>query len=163
MNPKENEAKKHPLFIEYQKLRAQLEVLYSNHRKKALKIFRNSPDVLSELQLNGVIPTFYSEWCTVVERFYNQLHANGILKERLLKFHFPIVELKKGKQTYEQMQLARCNYLKNKQKDTFANIEDNELIVSLEQWMDDFLIAAELALENKPRLLKALGIKQTLY
>lgn len=150
----------HPLYSEYRKIRTELEKLYAHHRHLAVKIFRKSPDVLNQLQLNGALPTTYSEWSISIERFYNDLHANKFLQDRLSKFRFPISELKKGKQLFGLMQTAHCNY----QKLNLQNIpiEDNEHLISLEQWMDDFLIAAELALENKPRLLKALGIKQTL-
>lgn len=156
----DNQKNKQPLYLEYIKLRSELEQLYARHRNKALKIFRKSPDVLGDLFLAGTIPTTYSDWTFVVERFYCELHANKILQERLVRFQFSLTEIKRGKQLFDQMQKARASYLKQANGQGDKDFENHEEIITLEQWMDDFLIAAELALEDKPRLLKSLGITE---
>ncbi|HAM97416.1 MAG TPA: hypothetical protein DCQ26_02290 [Marinilabiliales bacterium] len=155
-----NDLKKNTQFREYQLVKHQLEKLYQQHRQKAKIIFRKSPDVLTMLNLTGSIPFSYTEWKNTLISFYSGILANPVLQQRLIRFKIPMSEIKQGQQLLRSLEIYRNRYINENGLPNEAVIEESEIMVTLDHWLDDFLIAAEFALEDKPQLLKKLRFKK---
>lgn len=154
-------AKKHWV-KEYQRTKSELEKLYTQHRYKAKLIFRKSPDVLSVLGLTGTVPINFADWFMLIRSFYAGVLANPVLQLRLQKYQVPLSEIKKGNQLLKFLEVLHKKYLNEEDIPEPLIFERDELLVTLDHWLDDFLIAAEFAFEKSPKLKRLLGMSKFL-
>jgi len=61
-----------------------LHEIYKKHRTKAKVVFRKEPVILSQLEIDGRIPTKYINYIEIVRKFYSVLLADENLQQRML-------------------------------------------------------------------------------
>lgn len=144
-------------YADFSTKKEELVILYRAHRKRAKTAFRKDPVTLEQLALSGSQPGAYIKWMEMVKKFYTTVSANEAFKNKLRLFKVTEEELAQGQALITAIEAARAEYLREvgeseditKQKDTaFANLDD---------WMSDFYAVAEIAIEEQPQLLEALG------
>ncbi|TSE06073.1 hypothetical protein [Aquimarina algiphila] len=136
----------------------QLDVLYRKHRKKAKVVFRKEPETLKKLGIIGATPKAYTNWIETARRFYNNKEQDVL--ERLATFKITGEDLGLGRAQIQKIENSRANYLREVGESEDATKQKDAAFAVMEDWMRDFYAVANIALEDKPQLMEALGRKR---
>lgn len=143
---------------QYTDIKKNLNDTYMEHRRKGKMIFRRDEEAQITLRLVGSVPDTHAKWVAAMQKFYTNALTNNKIKTRLAKFRVDAKELNHARAEIDNMEQARLNYLRELGESQEATRIKDEAMDDLSVWMEDFYIAAEIALENKPQLLESLGI-----
>ena len=144
-------------YMNFDALRAQLEDVYSNHRKIAKVVFRNDMVVLNNLELTGTVPAAYSSWLKMVKQFYEGIAKDQQLQIGLNRLKVTAEDLSAATALITTVETARAAYLKEKGESQDSTQNKDEAFEKLDEWMRDFYAVAAIALEDHPQLLESLG------
>ncbi len=137
-----------------------LDNLYRNHRKKAKVMFKNEPRELIHLNLQNTIPATYLQWIDTVKRFYTYVNENPQTKQQLALFKIKDEDIQSALQLILKVEELRKVYLNEKGKSQEATKRKNQALSKLDKWLRNFMSTANIALDDHPQLMEALG-KQT--
>lgn len=140
-------------------LREQLYDIHFAHRQKAKIVFRNDAITLSKLAVPGRLPQAYIPWLETVKKFYSTAIADVDIQTKLSRLKVTIEDLNAANTLIQQMEAARSDFYREEGESQDAtDVKDAELD-KLDEWMYEFYAVARIALEDKPQLLEAIGIK----
>jgi hypothetical protein len=143
--------------MNFDALRAQLEDVYSNHRKIAKVVFRNDPVTLKNLELTGIFPAAYTDWLNMVRKFYEEVAKDQQVQEGLNRLKVTAEDLSAATALITTLETARAAYLKEKGESQDSTQTKEDAFEKLDEWMRDFYAVASIALEEHPQLLESLG------
>jgi hypothetical protein len=121
--------------------------------------FKNDAGTIAQLALNGRRKKSLSGWLEQANLFYNNALANPDILNGLAKFGITAEKLQAGKAEVEALEGLNAAQEQEKGEAQQATKTRDEAIDVLDDWLDDFLAIAEVALADKPQLLEALGVR----
>ena len=120
--------------------------------------FKNDPGVATKLALNGRRKESFSGWLEQANVFYDNAIANPDTIAALSNFGITQEKLQAGKTQVEELAALNAAQEKEKGEAQQATKTRDEALDALDDWLEDFLAIAEVALADKPQLLEALGV-----
>jgi hypothetical protein len=145
-------------YANFSNLKQQLYDLHYAHRKKARVVFRGDSLTADKLAITGSLPQAYIKWLESVTKFYTTALADSNIQTKLAKLKVTIEELNAANDLIPQVKTARAEYLKEKGESQDATKAKDAAFAKLDEWMFEFYEVAEIALEDNPQLLEALGL-----
>jgi len=136
----------------------QLEDTYSLHRKKAKVVFRNEPEIMKRLIIDGTVPKAYVNWLEIVKKFYTEVLADTTLQTKLSRLKVSVEDLNAANTLITELETARAVYMKEKDESQDATTAKDNVFAKLDSWMSEFYAVARIALEDNIQLLEALGV-----
>ncbi|GAA4272677.1 hypothetical protein U6A24_07980 [Aquimarina gracilis] len=134
-----------------------LDELYKNHRKKAKVIFRKEPEMLKRLNLLGRIPQNYDLKMDVIRKFYSELQQDQQLQQKLETLRVTQKVIDKSIKQVKNVEDKRAEYIKEVGESQDATQQKRMAFAKIDDWMRDFYAVADIALEDQPQLMEALG------
>ncbi|WP_438710143.1 hypothetical protein ACSTS3_13320 [Aquimarina muelleri] len=131
---------------------------FKKHRKKAKTIFRKNPEILKKLGIDSIVPYVYINWIENTRKFYKEIDFG--IQQRLILLKITERDVADSLVQVEKVEMARAEYLREKGKLQNANKQKRAAIVKVTDWMLEFYFIAEIALEDHPKLVEALGGKR---
>jgi GTP1/Obg family GTP-binding protein len=137
--------------------KAQLDNLYSLHRRKAKVVFLNDQVTADKLSVSGSIPGAYTKWLETVRKFYTTAIADAEIQTKLGRLKITLAELNATQALIAEVETLRAAYLKEKGESQDATAIKDSAFARLDDWMREFYAVAKIALEENPQLLESLG------
>jgi len=134
-----------------------LHEIYKKHRTKAKVVFRKEPVILSQLEIDGRIPTKYINYIEIVRKFYSVLLADESLQQRMLILKVTPENLSQANTQLSEVEQAQADYIREIGETQQATDAKDDAFETLDEWMYDFKVVARIALADKPQLLEVLG------
>ena len=138
--------------------KAELEQIFSQHRKKAKVVFRKDNLTAEKLGITGSLPHAYVKWLEKVKRFYSVASEDTAIQSELAKLRISVEDLTAAQTVITELDLARSEYLREKGESQDSTKVKDAAFAEMDDWMTDFYAVARIALEDKPQLLEALGL-----
>jgi hypothetical protein len=154
---KKEDAETSEASLQYKNAQQTVVKTYSAHRKKAKIVFRDQPETLKLLQLNGSIPEIYIRWIECVRTFYTVLSSNADLLAQLQRLKVDASQITGVLQNISALEKTRAEYLREKGESEDATQKKDKALADMDRWMSEFYAVARIALEDNPQLLEALG------
>lgn len=138
--------------------KALLERTYKLHRKKAKVIFRNQPETLKKLEIDGSMPLSYTKWLEMVKKFYKVSLKHENIQQKLIRLKVTTEHLIATDLLIDELGQSRSFYLREKGESQDATKQKDAAFDKIDDWMSEFYAVAKIALEDNPQLLEALGL-----
>ncbi len=127
--------------------------------KKIARVAIKDNEMLSKLGLTSVNKRTFGSWFDEALLFYNgALSDQGILN-RFANFGITDTKLTSGRNQVISTKAANLSQEKKKGEAQRATEQRDAAIEKLSAWVDDYLVIAEIALEDDPQLLEIIGVK----
>lgn len=137
--------------------KAEIEITYSLHRKKAKVIFRKDPVILKQLALDGSLQKSYVKWLETVRKFYTVAASDTDIQGKLARLKITKEDITSTNTKITELVKARAEYLREKGESQDATKAKDAAFAKMDDWMSEFYAVARIGLEDKPQLLEALG------
>lgn len=138
------------------RVRDSIEAIYRRHRIAARFVYREDEDMFKKLQLKGKRQMRYIAWLDQIQKFYTHLDAEAMAQFGILPKE--VSEVKKMLGQLSELQVLRNDARRQTQQATEAK---QRAVADLRQWFRRFMRAAELACQDDPQMLEAMGIVVT--
>ncbi|WPP51443.1 hypothetical protein [Catalinimonas niigatensis] len=134
-------------------VRDSIEAIYRRHRIAARFVYREDEVMFKKLQLKGKRKMRYTDWLDQIQKFYTHLDAEAVVQFGILPKEVSEVKKLLG-------QLSELNVLRNdaRRQTHQATEAKQKALADLRQWFSRFMRVAELACQDDPQLLEAMGI-----
>ncbi|MCG8411632.1 MAG: hypothetical protein MI739_10150 [Bacteroidales bacterium] len=151
-------SEKRVTYIDYQNAYDNFQALYKRHRAQTLIFFKKDPKVLITLGVQGKFPTKYNELFDDAKMFYQTIKNNTEIqaKVQILKLTPEIAD--QCLTNLQDLMSKRAVYEKEFGEAQDSTKNKDTAIIELQNWMEDFYIAAKVALFDHRQLLETLGI-----
>ncbi len=133
--------------------------MYGDDRKKAKRVFREEPEILAILELDGRIPTSYAGRIDIVKLFYRTLSEKQEYLDRLTPLMITAEHVTAANSLIDATEKAREAYFREKGESEASTPAKNAAFRKLDKEMGDMYTIAAIALKDTPQLLEALGKK----
>jgi len=130
---------------------------YKTDRKKAKIVFKDQPDVLKNLKVNGTMPFRNASIIDVMNTFYITLQNNETLITPLTRLKVTNDHIAQQLAHLTQTQQAYAAYVQEKGESQQATIDKNKAFDVVTKWITEFYAIAKIALEDKPQLLESVA------
>lgn len=138
--------------------RAELQKIYSEHRKKAKVAFRNDALTAERLLITGTLPQAYLNWLQTVRKFYEIALAETEIQDKLKTLKIDQPKLAAAQALIPEMEALRNDYLVEKGESQDATQAKDAAFARIDKWMGDFYAVAKIAMAEQPQLLEVLGL-----
>jgi len=135
--------------------RQEAATLYKKHLTLARMALPGNRGAWNTLQLNGARKRNFAGWVSQARVFYTNVLD---IAAELETFGVTQAELETGQAMIEAVADARARQQQGKSKAQQTTRQRNEALQALNQWMDDFMTVARIALRESPQELEALGV-----
>ncbi len=142
----------------FKKEKEALKTLYKKHRKKAKAMLRKTPETLSKIGIDGQIPDAYTNRIEAIRKFYRDIDAT--ILEKLAPVKITADDISQGDAQIKKVETARAAYLREVGESQDATKQKDAAFAKMDDWMRDFYAVANIALEDQPQLIEALGRKR---
>ncbi|WP_439182237.1 hypothetical protein [Carboxylicivirga taeanensis] len=156
-NMKEN-AESTEASLDYTTSYNELQALFKVHRDKTLIYFKNRPELLVKLGVNGRFPRKYNDFFDKVRLFYSAIKMDPSLQGELNKIKLTPDVVDKCLALLQQLLAKRSHFDKELAESQDMTKNKNAALLALKEWMDDFYAIAKVALYDQPQILEALGV-----
>lgn len=144
-------------YADFSTKKAEIEKIYSMHRKKAKVIFRKDPVTLKQLALDGSLQKSYVKWLETVRKFYTVTASDTDIQGKLARLKITPEDITSTNTKITELEKARAEYLREKGESQDATKAKDAAFAKMDDWMSEFYAVAKIGLEEKPQLLEALG------
>lgn len=144
-------------YKDYAQAKQEMDKTYILDRKKAKVIFRKDPVVLHQLALVGRIPKAHINWIEVTRKFYSELSKNPHLQEKVARLKITPEGIAHSLEMISTIEATRTEYMKEQGESQLSRQQKDEAFAIIETWMSEFYAIAKIALDDKVKLMKALG------
>lgn len=144
-------------YADFSVKKAQLDKIFNIHRKKAKVIFRNDSLAVGKLAISGAMPRTYIKWLEAAKRFYCVASTDTTIQGKLSRLNISANDLTTANTIILELEVARSEYLKEKGESQVATKTKDTVFAKMDDWMSEFYAVAKIGLEDKPKLLEALG------
>lgn len=144
-------------YADFSSKKAELEQIYSLHRKKAKVVFRNDAITAEKLAITGSLAKAYVKWLETVKKFYTVSTADTTIQTELAKLKITVEDITASNTKVSELETSRAEYLKEKGESQDATKAKDAAFVTMDDWMSEFYAVAKIGLEDNPQLLEALG------
>lgn len=119
--------------------------------------FRKDRRAREILQLDGPREINLAKWTAMARSFYEQLKDHSVWVAALRKYNQGEQNIAMGLQLIDALDKAQNSQKKEKGEAQQATAERDNALEILEEWLQDFIEVARVALKSKPQLLESLG------
>ncbi|WPP52793.1 hypothetical protein [Catalinimonas niigatensis] len=133
-----------------------LKSLYKDHLTIARFAFRTDAYMQAQLHLKGKRKTDWAGWTAQVQHFYNRIEAEGMAAMK--KHGAKAEELVQGKAMADALRATHQDKQSITADAQSATQRRDEVLKAMNRWVSDFKKVAQVALQDDPQLLEALGI-----
>ncbi|MRI63626.1 hypothetical protein EDM00_06435 [Ornithobacterium rhinotracheale] len=134
-----------------------LNEVYATDRKKARIIYKEQPEVLTNLRLRGRLPYPITSQLEDIKVFYTTLQKEEALRTPLKALKIDEAHLSAQITQLEKTNAAYATYMQEKGENQHATKEKNKALDAVGKWVSKFFSVAKIALEDKPQLLESLA------
>lgn len=134
-----------------------LNATYATDRKKARIIYKENPEVLTNLRLKGKTPYAMATLLENIGVFYNTLKNNESLRTPLQRLKITETTLDAQLAQLSKTEKAYAAYAQEKGENQQATKDKNKALNEVDKWVREFYSIAKIALEDKPQLLESLA------
>lgn len=142
-----------------QALYDELVKLYDQHSRLAEVAFKHTPGYLTALGLVGCRERDFDRWLAQVAQFYDVALGNTSIQEGLSRFNITRKDLRNTLRSIAKLGTAQATAQQETSEAITAMQARDQALESLDDWMEDFLEVAMIALEDQPEALEALGLQ----
>ena len=132
---------------------------YKEHREIAKVVFKNTPNVLFKLGVNGKLSENYVKWNETINTFYSVSSADKTIQDALAAMAVTPEQVNKQKIDLVEMEKEHIDYVREKGESQEATAQKNKSFEDLKKWNSEFKAVAKIALKEHIQLLEALRIK----
>ncbi len=136
--------------------KAELEALYSLHRKKAKVIFRKDALTAQRIGVTGTMPRAFVAWLETIKKFYTETSSPEI-QDKLTRLKITPEQLTAASTLINEVATARTEYLREVGESQNATKAKDAAFAKIDDWMSEFFAVARIGLEDQPQLLESLG------
>lgn len=122
-------------------------------------VFKKDPGITTKLAIAGARKRTLSGWTEQANLFYDNALGNPDILNDLAQFGITAEKLQAGKAQVEELAALNAAQEEEKGEAQQATKTRDEAIDTLDDWLEDFLAIAEVALADRPQLLEALGVR----
>ncbi len=137
-------------------------VAVSNNYKRLVKIaqvaFKNNPEVAQTLNLSTPEPAQLTAWLTQIQNFYRDVLAQPQILAELGVYGITRAQVEAEQTQIVSVQQAQQALLAVQQKSIPINQQRDQTLKTLQDWLKDYLIIAQVALEDQPALWDKFGV-----
>lgn len=130
---------------------------YTTDRKKAKIIFKEKPEVLTNLKIKGVQPRRNAVILDSIKIFYQAIQNNPDLLQPLQRLKINAVHVQNQLNQLQAVERAYADYIQEKGESQQATKNKDMAFKTLEKWIREFYAIAKIALEDKPQLLESVA------
>jgi len=145
-------------FLKYEPLYTGLIEQYRKDRKRAKIVLEDNAILYGRLELHGRIPLKYADCMIQIESFYTVIKNQKSISDILASYNVTADHAEKMLPKIAAVKMAKESTLKETGESVAATQAKDEAFAALDNWMAQFYKTARVALEEKPELLKILGI-----
>lgn len=142
-----------------QELYDDLSKQYDQHSRLAEIAFKNAPGYLTALGLVGCRERDFDRWMGRVAQFYDVALGNSDIQAGLARFNIERSDLKAALRSIEKLGTAQATAQRETSEALLAMQSRDQAMETLDDWMEDFIEVALIALEEQPEHLEALGLQ----
>ncbi|WP_103069107.1 hypothetical protein [Aquimarina sediminis] len=135
-----------------------LDTKFRKHRKKARAILRKNPEILKKLGMHSGVPNAYTNWIETIRKFYVDIDEDTL--QKLASVKITPEDISNGKLQIQKVEKGRAEYLREAGESQDATKQKDAAFAKMDDWMRDFYAIANIALEDEPQLMEALGRKR---
>lgn len=135
---------------------------YDQHSRLAEVAFKSAPGYLTALGLVGCRERDFDRWMGRVAQFYDVALGNTEIQTGLSRFNIERNDLRAMLRMVEKLGTAQANAQRETSEAVLALQARGQALESLDDWMEDFMEVALIALEEAPQHLEALGLHVTM-
>ena len=130
---------------------------FRKDRKKAKVVFHKDAMLQKELGIDGSIPKAWANKIAQYDKFYTTALGSDKIIAKLSRLKLDKAMLETGLQMKNEAVAARAEYYREIGESEQATKDKDAALAILDDWMDEFFMVAEIALEDQPQLMEALG------
>lgn len=130
---------------------------FLSDRKKAKIIFKDQPDVLRNLSINGRASQVIANSLQQMKDLYGNLDKSEELKTAIQLLKITPEHIKAQLTRIKETESAYADYMQEKGESQQATQEKNKAFAELDKWVKELYNFAKLALEDKPQLLESIA------
>jgi len=127
---------------------------YMKHVKIVRAVVPKEEELWRKLGLSGKRETTLTGWLTQVNRFYQNI---GLVQDALTQFNILPEELQQTQAQIEAVAAMRVTQNRTRSQSQQLREQRDASLEKLEKWVRNFLKIAEIAFEDNPQKLEALG------
>lgn len=142
----------------FKKEKETLNIQFKKHRKKAKAIFLKNPEILKKINIDSTVPYVYTNWIENARQFYTQIDRD--ILQQLAPLKITQQDITDSLAQIEIVEKARAEYLREVGESQDATKQKDAAIAKMNDWMQKFYAIANIALEEHPQLIEALGKKR---
>lgn len=131
--------------------------LYTTDRKKAKIIFKDQPDVLKNLEVQGLAPVRNAALINTMKLFYNALNNNADWLNAVSKLKLNQEQVSNQLANISQTETDYAAYIQEKGESQQATQDKNKAFDDVTLWIREFYAVARIALEDQPQLLESVA------
>ncbi len=132
---------------------------YRKHRRKLKVALIKHSKHWSSFKVDTTLPHSYLKRMEYMRIFYQELeNPEPEIQELLTRFKLTPSIAQQGQATFEQIEQLRANYEKEKGESQQITQTKNQAFEQIADWIKDFHMVAQIALEEHPQLLESIGI-----
>lgn len=131
---------------------------YMRFLRIARVAFKDNVSATSALKMNGDRKKSLSGWLLQAGEFYDQALSRPEILNRLAEYNITAEKLEAGKAEVEAVKAANTAQETEKSEAQEATQLRDRALDALDDWLDDFLAIARIALEDSPQLAESLGL-----
>lgn len=150
-------AEKKKATASFNQARAALNKTFALHRKVSRALLIDQPTLMTQLGLNGDIPSGYESWINLYRRFYQEPLNDATLSGLLEKVGLTREILQQSLLKSDEIVSVVAKQEAIKAQSQQATQDRDQAAKVFRKWRNDFLKIAEVALANNPQLLEQLG------
>lgn len=129
--------------------------LYMKHVKVVRMAVPKEEELWKKLGLVGKREIALTGWLTQVNRFYQNVH---LVQEAMAQFNIQPEELQQARAKVEAVAAMRVQQNVKKSQSQQLREQRDASLQKLEKWVRNFVKIAEIAFEDNPQQLEALGL-----
>ena len=145
--------------IKFKTLKEAISEQYREHREIAKVLFKDTPDRLLRLGINGKVPDAYVKWLETVNTFYTVSGVDIQIKDALATMSVTTEQINKQKTDLVELEKEHIDFVRERGESQDATAQKNKAFDDLKDWLSNFKAIAKIALKEHPQLLEALLIK----
>ena len=130
---------------------------YVTDRKKAKIVFKNQPDVLKNLQLNGLLSIRNAVVIDTMRLFYENLQSTPEWLTALQRLLISADHVTQQLSNITNTQNAYADYIQEKGESQQATKDKNKAFDNITHWVNELYSVAKIALEDQPQLLESIA------
>jgi len=141
----------------FENKRSELAGIYARHRKITKVVFKNDPNTLSRLRIDGSMPQAYTNWLLDVKKFYTEATTDPAIPAATSRLKLTAQHFTDAAALIPQLEQSRASYVKENGESQQATKDKDAALSAIDNWMKEFYAVAKIALEDQPQLLESIA------